>query len=181
MLVLARSIETSVRRSPARELIGEADGTIGPIMGVASPTAPSNSGSSQAGMLIRHQPVRTVSNRVSLFVRLPVCEQCAGKVEGNSVGTRSGRSPHILPLPDRVRSEGVRIECRSRTRNAVQGEAAQRSGSNGVNQSPPIRLITSAREHDFSGYWQTLGGANRLRKALFRYKLDPGPRGVDGG
>ena len=44
MPVLARRIETSVQPSPAQELIAEVDGTIGPIVGVASPTDPSNSG-----------------------------------------------------------------------------------------------------------------------------------------
>ncbi|MFZ0393894.1 MAG: MFS transporter [Terracidiphilus sp.] len=63
---------------------------------------------------------RTASTRVSRFARLSVCKQCAGKVEGNSVGTRSGRSPPVLPLADRIRSQGVRIESRFCTRNAVQ-------------------------------------------------------------
>jgi hypothetical protein len=36
------------------------------------------------------------------FVRLPVCEQCAGKVEGKSVGKRSRRSAPVLPMPDRL-------------------------------------------------------------------------------
>ena len=87
---------------------------------LSQPQLTENCRSANIGLLIRHQPARTVSTRVSRFVRLPVCEQCAGKVERNSVGTRSGRSPPVLPLPDRVRSLGVRIERRSRIQNAVQ-------------------------------------------------------------
>ena len=110
------------------------------------------------------------------FVCLQVCEQCADSIEGNTVGTRSGRSRPVLPLLDRVRSQGVRIEHRSRTRNAVQRRtcaAFQRSRSNGVNQLPPIRLGASAREHDFSEYWQTVGCANRLKKKLYRHNSFP--------
>jgi hypothetical protein len=38
--------------------------------------------------------------------------------------------------------------------------------------------VPSAREHDFPGYRQTVGCANRLKKALNRYTLNPGPWGV---
>jgi hypothetical protein len=36
----------------------------------------------------------------------------------------------------------------------------------------------SAREHDFSGYWQAVEGANRPKKALYRDQLNPGRWGV---
>jgi hypothetical protein len=37
------------------------------------------------------------------------------------------------------------------------GEPVQCSGSNGANQFPPIRVCSSAREHDFSGSRRTVG------------------------
>ena len=58
------------------------------------------------------------------------------------------------------------------------GEAAQRSGRNVVddaNQLPPLQLGAIAREHDFFGYRQAVGGASHLKRALYRYKLNPGP------
>jgi hypothetical protein len=54
------------------------------------------------------------------------------------------------------------------------GEAAQRSGSNDVYQLAPIRLGASAREYDFSGYMQAVGGANPLKKALNRHNFNSG-------
>ena len=125
------------------------------------------------GILIRHQPARTVSTRVSRFVRLPVCEQCAGKVDGNSGGTRSKGSPSCLcPIesPNNALGSSTYLAHEMQSRC----ESAQRSGSNGINQLPPIRMGTNAREHDFSGYRQAVGAANPLKKALNRYKLNPG-------
>ena len=109
---------TTASADPGRRLFAES----GPSSGDARSNLSKSEDwrSADIEILIRHQPARTVSTHVSRFARLPVCEQCAGKVEGNTVGTRSGRSPPVLPLPDRVRSQGVRIERRSRTRNAVQ-------------------------------------------------------------
>jgi hypothetical protein len=60
------------------------------------------------------------------------------------------------------------------------GEPAQRSGSNGVIQSPPIWLVTSAREHDFPGHRQAAGAANRLKKAPNRHDFIPGLCGTFG-
>jgi hypothetical protein len=51
------------------------------------------------------------------------------------------------------------------------GEPAQRSGSNGVNQLPPIRVGTSAREHDFSGHRHAVAGASHLKISLTEEKF----------
>lgn len=142
---------------------------------VVRPQQPKDWLSTDIVLLIRHQPARTVSARVSRFARMPVCEQCAGKVEGNSVGTRSGRSPLVLPLPDRALSQGVRIERRSRTRNAV-----QRRTCAAFRKQWRKSLITDSGGPQcpgtyFSGHRQTVGSANRLRKALNRHNFIPGP------
>jgi hypothetical protein len=137
-----------------------------------------NAGLPEAESLVRHQPVPTASTRVSRFASLPVCEQCAGKVEGNSGGTRSEGSPPILHLPNRTSNNAFGSGTHHAHKTQSKGEPAQDSGSNGADQLQPIRMVTSAREHDFSGYRQTGAGANRLKKALNRCKLNPGPSGV---
>jgi hypothetical protein len=69
-------------------------------------------------------------------------------------------------------------EHTSHVRNAVHRRTCAAFRKQWRKSAPPIQLFASAQEHDFSGYGQTVGGASHLKKALYRYKLNPGPCGV---
>jgi hypothetical protein len=77
--------------------------------------------------------------------------------ETQSERDREGRRPsRLCPTEFAHKLFGSSADLAHKTQS--KGEPAQRSGSNDVDQLLPIRLIASAREHDFSGYWLAAGG-----------------------